>query len=105
MSAQRRQRFAGTRSRSFPPSSANSLYTIYVLECKQGKFYVGKTTKPVETRFAEHLADPTGWTSLYEPLRIAETFHRQESDFEDYITKKYMRKYGIENVRGGSYTQ
>ncbi|KAI3656242.1 hypothetical protein MP638_006763 [Amoeboaphelidium occidentale] len=105
MSAQRRQRFAGTRSRSFPPSSANSLYTIYVLECKQGKFYVGKTTKPVETRFAEHLKNPTGWTSFYEPIGIVETFDRKESYFEDYVTKSYMGLYGIENVRGGSYTQ
>jgi hypothetical protein len=39
----------------------------------------------------------------YSPIELIE-FYKTENDFEeDVLTKKYMLKYGIDNVRGGSY--
>jgi predicted GIY-YIG superfamily endonuclease len=75
---------------------------IYVLRCQPGdKYYVGKTTKAVELRMIEHA---TAWTTKHPPMEIVCT-HEQTSPFdEDKYVKEYMIKYGIDNVRGGTYS-
>lgn len=78
---------------------------IYVLQLENKKYYIGKTNKNVNTRFQEHLKNPVAWTKIYKPIKIIETFLCQNEFDEDNTTKKYMKKYGLENVRGGSYTQ
>ena len=76
---------------------------IYVLQLSQGKWYVGKTTKTAMKRFAEHKAGyGCAWTRKYKPIGIVECFLGDNFD-EDKKTKQYMDKYGIDNVRGGSY--
>ena len=78
---------------------------IYILKLEQGKYYVGKTNKEIEERFNEHL-EGTGsmWTNIYKPIEIIETILNGDAYDEDKYTKIYMDKYGINNVRGGSYT-
>ncbi len=84
---------------------------IYVLklEDKSGdkteyKYYIGKTNNHVDIRFNQHKNDKTcSWTTKYPPIQILETIDSNDDLDEDKITKKYMVKYGIENVRGGSY--
>lgn len=81
--------------------------TIYVLELSDGKYYVGKTTNMTK-RYSQH-ASGTGsrWTQRYPPKRILEQriVRSAESDFqENMITKLMMRRYGIDNVRGGMYS-
>ena len=78
---------------------------IYVLKLNNNKFYVGKSFNP-EKRFLEHLSgDGSTWTKKYEPIEI-ETIIPNASHFdEDKYVKEYMNKYGIDNVRGGSYVK
>jgi len=78
---------------------------IYILELEQGKFYVGKSTN-VKQRYQQHLRGSGSiWTAEYKPIRIlSEKISTTEFD-EDNETKKIMMNYGIENVRGGSYSQ
>ena len=78
---------------------------IYVLLLTDNCYYIGKTTKTVEGRFKEHLIGSAAWTTLQKPLKIIETLTLINPMDEDIITKKYMLKYGIENVRGGTYIQ
>lgn len=76
---------------------------IYVLKLKQGKYYVGKTKKP-DYRFDDHLkSHGSSWTKKYKPIKILELFEGDKFDEDKYVMK-YMDKYGIENVRGGSYS-
>lgn len=78
---------------------------IYVLRLKDGKWYIGKTNDAIK-RFMQHLeGNGSAWTKMYEPIEIVEEFRNVDSFDEDKITKQYMAKYGIENVRGGTYTQ
>jgi predicted GIY-YIG superfamily endonuclease len=76
---------------------------IYVLKCQQGKYYVGKTEKSINKRYKEHISGKGAeWTRRYKPKYIKETKKGDNFD-EDKVTKEYMTKYGIENVRGGVY--
>ncbi len=87
----------------------NNIFNIYVLKCQDGcnyKYYVGKTNNEVGIRFSQHVNDnKCSFTSKYKPIEILETIKSKDPLDEDKITKKYMMKYGIENVRGGSYTK
>ena len=77
--------------------------TVYVLRLKSGKYYVGKTNN-VERRLEEHLSGGgAAWTRKYKPISVEKTFPNAGSFDEDKITKEYMGKHGIENVRGGTY--
>ena len=76
---------------------------IYILKLKQGKYYVGKTSNPnfrIESHFNSEGAE---WTKMYKPEKLLEIIDGDDYD-EDKYTKMYMDKYGIDNVRGGSYT-
>lgn len=77
---------------------------IYVLKCEDEKYYIGKTERPIEERVDEHFTKfGSAWTRKYRPLSIVESFKGDTFD-EDKYTKKYMQSYGIDNVRGGSYS-
>jgi predicted GIY-YIG superfamily endonuclease len=81
----------------------NHVY-IYVLELTEGKFYVGKSTKLVN-RIQDHFSgNGCYWTSLYPVIGVIETIQGDSFDEDKYV-KKYMAKYGIDNVRGGSYSR
>ena len=79
---------------------------IYVLKCINNKYYIGKTNKSIEERFTEHISrNGSEWTKLYKPIEILESVNMISDFDEDIKTKEYMKKFGIDNVRGGSYTQ
>ena len=78
---------------------------IYILQLEQGKYYVGKTTQP-SFRIEKHFhREGSSWTKKYEPLSIVEIIPNCDSYDEDKHTIRYMEKYGINNVRGGSFCQ
>jgi hypothetical protein len=78
---------------------------IYVIMCQQEKYYVGKTTN-FARRYQEH-KNGTGsaWTLKYPPIDVVEVVTNIDKYDEDKYVWKYMEKYGIDNVRGGSYSQ
>jgi len=78
---------------------------IYVIECINKKYYVGKTNDIIR-RFEEHKSGRgSAWTSKYKPIRLISCRPQVSKHDENNETKDLMKKYGIENVRGGSYTQ
>lgn len=78
---------------------------IYVLLCESNRYYIGKTNRFIE-RIEEHFTNNGSyWTKKYKPLKVIETIETDDKMDEDKYTKKYMLLYGVENVRGGSYTQ
>ena len=75
---------------------------IYVLQLQNDKYYVGKTTNP-HFRFDNHFtSNGTEWTKLHKPIAILELISNCDDYDEEKYTYKYMDKYGIDNVRGGS---
>jgi predicted GIY-YIG superfamily endonuclease len=84
---------------------------LYVLRLEENKYYIGITTD-IKRRLEEHLKHPSKgskWTRKYKPIKIIQikrlgTMYQSEAcTYEDYATYMYVKKYGIENVRGGSF--
>ena len=80
-----------------------TMTNIYILKLQHGKYYVGKTDN-IEKRKQQHInGTACSWTKKYK-LILVEQIISNASDFdEDKYTKEYMDKFGIDNVRGGSY--
>ena len=78
---------------------------IYILQLEEGKYYVGKTENP-EYRIESHFtSNGSAWTQKYKPLTVVEIIPNCDSYDEEKHTLKCMEKYGINNVRGGSFCQ
>jgi predicted GIY-YIG superfamily endonuclease len=78
---------------------------IYILECSNKTFYVGKTNNPT-FRLEQHFTNNgSAWTKKYKPIKVIEIIPNCDDFDEDKYTLKYMKKYGIDNVRGGSFCQ
>ena len=82
------------------------MVTIYILQCENERYYVGKTYRPISDRIEEHFNNNgSEWTKKYKPIKMIEFISDADEFDEDKYTKIYMAKYGINKVRGGSYTQ
>ncbi|CAB9502693.1 CULLIN [Seminavis robusta] len=85
-------------------------YTIYVLECSDGKYYVG-STRNKKRRFQEHFHNPgrggAVWTKLYRPIRVLQQYKRVPAQYalglESKVTAEIMLEYGVNNVRGAMF--
>lgn len=91
--------------------SENKHWWLYVLKLEQGKWYVGITSQTPEKRFKEHLGGrKTRWTNKYPPVKVIDTKYLGELPYEDVkvyenkVTRMYMKKKGVNNVRGGDLT-
>ena len=77
---------------------------IYILKLRGGKYYIGKT-RNIERRWEEHITGRgTGWTKKHIPISLIKTIKSTSQFDEDKYVKEYIAKYGIENVRGGTYS-
>lgn len=85
---------------------SKDLYLNYVLQLQHGMFYIGRTQEiNINNREFKHLIG-TGseWTALHPPIEIIEQIEGDKW-MEDNLVYKYMDKYTIDRVRGGSYCQ
>jgi predicted GIY-YIG superfamily endonuclease len=78
---------------------------IYVLQCENNKYYVGKTSN-IDRRLAQHFSDEGGseWTKLYPPLKVIDVQDMTGDYDEMNRTLDYMKAYGIDNVRGAQWS-
>ena len=78
---------------------------IYILELENKKYYIGKTTNP-DFRLEQHFSGQgSRWTNSNKPKNILEIIPNCDDYDEDKYTLKYMEKYGINNVRGGTFCE
>jgi predicted GIY-YIG superfamily endonuclease len=78
--------------------------TLYILKLEGGRYYIGTTTQ-YDTRIADHIAGKgSEWTKIH---KVENVIHIEEIDnkfSEDAVTLDYMSKHGVENVRGGMFS-
>jgi predicted GIY-YIG superfamily endonuclease len=79
------------------------MVNIYVLKLEQNKYYIGKSNN-IDVRLNDHFNSfGSEWTKKYKPISILEKIDNCDNYDEDKYTLKYMNKYGVNNVRGGSF--
>jgi len=82
----------------------SSVTSIYILLLQDGHYYIGKSDNP-EKRFQQHKnGNGSSWTKKHAPISIEKIIKNASPFEEDKITKEYMSLYGINKVRGGSYS-
>ena len=73
------------------------------MKLEKGKYYIGKTRNP-RFRIENHFQyNGSQWTKIYRPIKVVELIPNCDNYDEDKITLQYMNRYGINNVRGGSF--
>ena len=78
---------------------------IYILKLEENRYYVGKS-KDIDKRYIQHILDDgSSWTQKFKPIEIIKVINNCDSFEEDKQVKQLMSIYGIDNVRGGSYTK
>lgn len=78
---------------------------IYCLSLENNKYYIGKTEN-IKFRLEDHFtSNGSEWTCIHTPLSLHKIWYDCDDFDEDKYTKIMMSKFGIENVRGGSYSQ
>lgn len=77
---------------------------IYILELEGGLYYIGSSKNP-QRRITEHFEGAgSSFTKKYKPEHV-HSLERNVSVFlEDARTLELMYEFGINNVRGGSYS-
>jgi GIY-YIG catalytic domain/Zinc knuckle len=76
---------------------------IYILQLEKGKYYIGKTINPSFRLDSHFNSNGSAWTKLYKPIKMVELIPNCDDYDEDKYTRMFMDKYGIDNVRGGSF--
>jgi len=83
--------------------------TVYVLECENGKYYVGSTQNK-RKRFQEHMEGGRAsvWTKENKPIRVLQQYTRIPPQcalgLESQVTAEAMMQYGVNNVRGAMFS-
>ena len=78
---------------------------IYILKLKDSCWYIGRTAdvaKRVESHFKNQ---GSAWTKIHKPIALETTYTNASPFDEDKFVKQYMYQYGIDKVRGGTYSQ
>lgn len=78
---------------------------VYALLLENNKYYIGKSTNIIKRINDHNNANGSAWTKKYHPLSLIEVIPTCDAEDEDKYTLKYMKKFGIDNVRGGSFCQ
>lgn len=81
------------------------MLTTYILLLEEDKIYVGITTN-IDRRMLQHgCGYGSEWCKKYKPIKTLKTISDCITTDEIKYTLEYMKKYGIDNVRGGPWCQ
>lgn len=77
---------------------------LYVLKLENKSFYVGISDNLTQ-RFSDHFkGNGSEWTKQNKVINVINVIPVEHYWHENYITLLYMKKYGCDKVRGGSWT-
>jgi hypothetical protein len=77
---------------------------IFILQLEHNKYFVGASQDPVKAMEEHREGLGPLWTRIHRPLGIIKRVPFQREEELDTFVKGAMRTYGLENVRGGSWS-
>lgn len=80
--------------------------TVFILRCEHQCYYIGKTSGNYFIEIDKHFKGKgVEWTQLHKPLNVEVVRYFCDNNDDDFYTRLYMTKYGLDKVRGGSFSQ
>ena len=80
-----------------------STTNIYILSLVENKYYIGYTDN-IKKRVQDQIdGKGSSFTKKYRPTSLVKVYENVSPLKVDKYVIKYMKKFGINNVRGGSY--
>jgi hypothetical protein len=80
--------------------------TVYILKCEHNCYYIGKTRGSYFIEIENHFQGKgCEWTKIHKPIRLEILRHFCNENDDDFYTRLFITKYGLDKVRGGSYSQ
>ena len=78
---------------------------VYVLQLLNNKFFVGSTYDIYATlrQVFSTNAQKHPWLNNYKPLYVHKIVHNCDTSDEHRYLIKYIREYGVDNVRGSTF--
>ena len=78
---------------------------LFVIKCQEEKYYLG-LAKTFVSIFFKHLENQDNilWMNIYKPIELLHIEHFFDIKMLNDCVIYYMYNYGIENVRGGIYS-
>lgn len=83
----------------------NKKYNLYVIACKNGKYFIYCSTEKSEEDIRFHTKILYDFFTNNEMIHVVKRIENVKLNDVDNYVKKCMCKYGIENVRGGTYSE
>ena len=71
---------------------------VYILKLTNNKYYIGRVNY-----LNTEVSNTNEWIKKYKPISLLYTINNCSKSDEDKYTVDYMSKYGINNVRGGTF--
>jgi predicted GIY-YIG superfamily endonuclease len=78
---------------------------VYALVLENGNYYIGRTSNLNQRLVHHRQGEASAWTRLHRMIRIHCVWEVDNDFMEDNKVKEYMLSFGIDHVRGGSYSQ
>lgn len=83
----------------------HTMTSVYILKLGSGKWYVGRSGN-ADYRIHQHRnGEGSAWTQKYGVLGVHAVHPDVDNFDEDAYVKRMMAEWGVDNVRGGAYSQ
>lgn len=77
---------------------------IYILLLENDYYYIGESSNFIQS-YQQHIDKRScEWTKLHRTITIAKVIQQTKDYTIDDCVIEYMKKYGIDKVRGGSFS-